>query len=50
VRVRIDVPTHLTSRQKELLEELQAEMHGKDTAAESTSKKSKKGKKGIFGF
>lgn len=47
VRVRVDVPTHLTARQKELLQELQEEFGGKATHKES---KPKKGKKGIFGF
>ena len=48
VKMHIDIPTHLTTKQKELLEELHA------TVSPSTGKedhsKSKKGKKGLFGF
>jgi DnaJ-class molecular chaperone len=50
VRVNVDVPTHLTAKQKELLQELQQEFGEKETPSATGTKKSKKGKKGIFGF
>ena len=46
VKVSIEVPEHLTSKQKELLEEL----HHTFSKSKEEPAKSKKGKKGLFGF